>query len=104
MLKHDFNILLKPYNNFMLILLSYLNMNYRAILAGWIVDALESMHGWQGTIVDVCEHVWKNHRNELKGDIFYTWQYKIRWAAHDLRKQGIMKRYSPRNRGVWELA
>ena len=38
----------------------------------------------------------------MSGDIFYTWQYDIRWVGTELRKLGIMKKDS--KRGIWELS
>lgn len=58
-----------------------------------------------GTILDVCKMFWKEHEEELRssGDLFYTWQYDIRWAATTLRKEGVMKDASLSKTGVWEL-
>lgn len=62
--------------------------------------------GGAADIVTVCKHVWDNYRVELEksGDLFYTWQYDIRWAATELRKNGIMRPAESSARGVWELA
>lgn len=59
-----------------------------------------------GAILDVCKMFWKEHEEELRasGDLFYTWQYDIRWAATTLRKEGIMKDTSLSKTGVWELS
>ncbi|MEC4295330.1 hypothetical protein [Adlercreutzia shanghongiae] len=59
-----------------------------------------------GTILDVCKMFWEEHEEELRssGDLFYTWQYDIRWAATTLRKEGIMKDASLSKTGVWELS
>jgi len=58
-------------------------------LQEWLVNALRAHRG-SATIVQVCEHVWANHEQDLRasGDLFYTWQYDIRWAATKLRKKG----------------
>ena len=58
-----------------------------------------------GIILDVCKMFWKEHEEELRssGDLFYTWQYDIRWAATTLRKEGVMKDASLSKTGVWEL-
>jgi hypothetical protein len=77
----------------------------KEILRQWIEDALTSMGG-SATIVEVCKHIWRNHEDDLwdSGDLFYTWQYDVRWAATDLRGRGIMREDSESPRGLWELA
>ncbi len=74
-------------------------------LAGWLVEALQSSGG-QGSIVDLCKHVWKNHEDDLRAsdDLFYTWQYDIRWAATELRKSGEIKPAHLSPTGIWELS
>lgn len=61
--------------------------------------------GGKGTIVEVCETFWNKYQEELRnsGDLFYTWQYDIRWAATELRKSKKMKSAELSERGVWEL-
>lgn len=62
--------------------------------------------GGSSTILEICKRVWSKYESELKqsGDLFYTWQYDIRWAATSLRKQGIMKGADASPKGTWELA
>ena len=73
-------------------------------LETWLTEALKALGG-SGRIASICKHVWEAHEAELRdsGELFYTWQYDIRWAAQRLSQQGVMKskRLSPR--GVWEL-
>lgn len=61
--------------------------------------------GRQANIVDVCKYIWNNYQNELKnsGDLFYTWQYDIRWAATELRKSKRMKAAEQSPKGIWEI-
>jgi hypothetical protein len=70
----------------------------------WLEEALESMGG-QGPIIRICKYIWEHHEQELKqmGDLFYTWQYDIRWAATELRKRGVMKPAHQSPQGIWEL-
>ncbi|MGO4532647.1 hypothetical protein AB4Z30_26490 [Paenibacillus sp. 2TAF8] len=70
----------------------------------FIVEALKSLGG-KGSIVEVCKYIWKNFEHELRlgGDIFYTWQYEIRWAVKGLRDIGIIKSASESSKGFWEL-
>jgi hypothetical protein len=70
-----------------------------------VVDALKALNG-SGTVVDVCREVWQRNEPELRasGDLFYTWQYDIRWAAQTLRHSGVLQ---PTSRGAasrWMLA
>ena len=73
-------------------------------LRDWLVEALEAS-GKSATIVDVCKYIWDKYEDELRasGNLFYTWQYDVRWAATDLRKTGRMKPASISPQGVWEL-
>ena len=54
-----------------------------------VCDALES-RGGEGTIVEVATFIWENYKDELEasGEIFYTWQYDMRWARHRLSEKG----------------
>lgn len=74
------------------------------ILKKWLVEAFENYNGI-ASIVEICKFVWERHENELKrsGDLFYTWQYDIRWAAYQLRKSRIMKSATESRKGIWEL-
>lgn len=61
--------------------------------------------GGKGTIVEICKTFWSEYETELRrsGDLFYTWQYDIRWAATELRKNKKMKPSELSEKGVWEL-
>jgi hypothetical protein len=74
-------------------------------LRWWVVDALRELGG-SAALVDICRWVWDHKRQALKdsGDLFYTWQYDIRWAATQLRTEGRLRPASVSPRGVWELA
>jgi hypothetical protein len=73
-------------------------------LIDWLVEALQAGKG-AGRIADLCKHVWETHRADLEksGDLLYTWQYDIRWAAYQLRKLGKLKAMAVSPKGVWEL-
>jgi hypothetical protein len=73
-------------------------------LQGWVVDALKHLGG-NGTIVQVSKYVWDHHEKELKdsGNLFYTWQYDLRWAANRLRRKKKIRPAEDSPRGVWEL-
>lgn len=61
--------------------------------------------GGRGSIVDVCKDFWTKYETDLRGsgDLFYTWQYDIRWAATELRKIKKMKEANESPKGIWEL-
>ena len=73
-------------------------------LQGWVTDALTALGG-SGTIVEVAEEIWRQHEDVLRGagDLFYTWQYDIRWAAQALRDAGLAKPAAETPRGIWAL-
>jgi len=71
----------------------------------WVVEALKA-NGGKARLVEVAKHIWDNHEIELRssGDIFYTWQYDMRWAALRLRKLRQLREVSSADRGIWTLA
>ncbi|MBN1546266.1 MAG: hypothetical protein JW902_06370 [Syntrophaceae bacterium] len=75
-------------------------------LRDWLVEALKSKRGKGATIVEVCKYIWQKYEKDLRasGDLFYTWQYDVRWAATELRKTGKMKSAAISPQGVWELS
>ncbi len=72
-------------------------------LADILYKSLKALGG-SATIVEVCKYVWNNFEAQLQssGDLFYTWQYDIRWAATTLRKAKRMKDANASPVGVWE--
>lgn len=74
-------------------------------LQQWVEEALVSLGG-AGTVVEVAREIWRHHEPELResGDLFYTWQYDMRWAAQALRDTGRARSASATRRGRWELA
>lgn len=70
-----------------------------------VLESLKRLGG-SGTVLDVCKDVWESNEAELRvsGDIFFTWQYDIRWAAQQLRNDGSLQ---PTTRGAgsrWRLS
>lgn len=61
--------------------------------------------GGKGTIVEICKAFWGSYEEKLResGDLFYTWQYDIRWAATKLREEKKLKSREISPKGVWEL-
>lgn len=54
----------------------------------WVLEALRDLGG-RGRIAEIAKHIWENHEVDLRasGDLFYTWQYAMRWAAQELQKE-----------------
>ena len=73
-------------------------------LQEWILLALEQMGG-KGKIIDICKHIWANHEVELRrsGDLFYTWQYDMRWAGQKLRDSNILKKTNGMKLDCWQI-
>lgn len=73
-------------------------------LQDWVHNALVHLGG-RGSLTDVAKEIWRVHEGDLRssGDLFYTWQYDMRWAANRLRVKGIMKPVAVSPPGVWEL-
>lgn len=70
--------------------------------------------GGRAKIIDIFKKFWRDYYDELSksGDLFYTWNYDIRWAATKLRKAGRMKQAKEQentyghdisSKGTWEI-
>ncbi len=73
-------------------------------LCDWVVEALRAFNG-SAKIVQICKYIWEHHEHDLRksGDLFYIWQYEMRWAGQKLRNNGTLKpAYNNRN-APWEL-
>ncbi len=70
----------------------------------FVIEALRTLGG-SATVLDVTKHVWQVHEGDLRqsGDLFYTWQYDIRWAAQYLRNNGYLKSVNRDRKHPWEL-
>lgn len=79
-------------------------MAAKADLTQWILEALEAAGG-SAHHVRIAEAIWKEYEYELRtsGDLFYTWQYDLRWAAQKLRDGGRLQAAAGRGDGVWRL-
>jgi hypothetical protein len=73
-------------------------------LKPWIVEALKELGG-SATLLNVVKKVCEKHQKELRnsGDLFFTWQYDIRWTATSLARKKKMKAVKNSPSGVWEL-
>ncbi|MDB5540148.1 MAG: hypothetical protein JWQ89_1875 [Devosia sp.] len=73
-------------------------------LRDWVHGAVKSLGG-RATIVEVSKHIWENHEKDLRAskDLFYTWQYDMRWAAQDLRRTGVFASIPASDKRHWQL-
>ena len=80
-------------------------MATREDLKSWVVRALLA-HSGRGWPREVAKYIWHNYESELRasGDLMYTWQYDVRWAAQSLRDAGVLKAVNGRRDLPWELA
>jgi hypothetical protein len=77
----------------------------REVLLQWVLEALEALGG-RGHVPEVAREIWRRHEQELRaaGDLFYTWQYDMRWAAQQLRNSGRLRDVDGKRGLPWELA
>jgi len=79
-------------------------MATKSDLRDWVFNAVRS-NGGKATIVEVSRDIWENHERDLRasGDLFYTWQYDMRWAAQDLRRLGKFASIPASDKRHWQL-
>jgi len=77
---------------------------YREKLQLWIREALGALGG-EANINQIAKHIWDNHENDLRqsGDVFFSWQYDMRWAAQQLRRKGLLGLRTEGSKSVWTL-
>ena len=77
-------------------------MNTRDVLKDWVKDALRRNSG-ELNLIGVAKDIWAHHEKDLRssGDLFFSWQYDMRWAATALRKSGEIE--AATDRGIWKL-
>ncbi len=74
----------------------------REDLKQWVYEALKELGG-EGSVVEIAKIIWRDHETDLKasGDLFYRWQYEMRWAGQVLQQEKkLAKLKSPRK---WRL-
>jgi hypothetical protein len=78
-------------------------MNEPDLIEKYIAEALAA-NGGAATLIQVAKHIWDAHEGDLRaqGDLFYRWQYVMRWSANSLAKKGRMS-FDPHTRGLWHL-
>lgn len=80
-------------------------MARRADLVDWVYEAVVELGG-RAEILPIAKHIWRRHSEDLSasGDLFFSWQYDMRWAAHRLRVTGRFAPTTSLPRGVWALS
>ncbi len=70
-----------------------------------IVFQAVASYGGSATLIEVARYVWNKHEADLRksGNLFFTWQYDVRWAAQQLRNAGKFKDSKTVVRGRWEI-
>jgi hypothetical protein len=65
-------------------------------LKAWVLDALKALGG-SGSVPQIAKHIWDAHEAELRasGDLFYTWQYAMRWAGQVLQQERKLTKAGP---------
>ena len=63
-------------------------MATRDDLKQWVYDAVKALG--PSEVPTIAKHIWDNHEDELRasGDLFYTWQYAMRWEGQKLQHEG----------------
>ena len=77
-------------------------MATREDLKRWVYEAVSDLG--PSLVPDVARHIWERHEHDLRssGDLFFTWQYAMRWEAMKLRKEGA---FAPAAKdGLWRLS
>jgi len=75
-----------------------------SILRTWIIESLVELGG-SAQMIDVAKSIWHKRSTELaeRGDLFFRWQYVMRWSATTMRKDGILLPSEDCEKGVWTL-
>jgi hypothetical protein len=76
-------------------------MASRDDLKSWVFEALQTLG--PAPVPVIAKHIWDNHEAELRasGDLFYTWQYAMRWEGQKLQHEGKLTKKG--KSGVWAL-
>ncbi len=76
----------------------------RADLPDMVASALKDLGG-TANVARVAERIWTKYEQELReaGDLFFTWQYEMRWAAQRLRDAGRLEHIRENGRSAWRL-
>jgi hypothetical protein len=73
-------------------------------LPSLVQESLKRLGG-AAPLVEVAKDIWKHHEAHLResGDLFYTWQYDMRWAAQRLRDAHKLTYAKKTGKQIWQL-
>jgi len=76
----------------------------RDSLKAAVKSALKALGG-SAPIIGVAKELWRQNEADLKdsGDLFFTWQYDMRWAAQELQKDGQLAIDKNGSHSIWRL-
>ncbi|RZS55228.1 hypothetical protein EV141_2221 [Microcella putealis] len=79
-------------------------MSDKSALRLFVLEALRALGG-TGSVLEVSRHIWQTHEADLRmsGNLFYTWQYDVRWAAQKLRQEGLLASVNGGRTQPWAL-
>ena len=79
-------------------------MATRLDMMDWLQKLLKKSGG-EATILYLAQEIWADYEHEIRssGKFLYTWQYDMRWAAYELRKQGKLAPADTTPKGTWAL-
>lgn len=79
-------------------------MKTRKDLCPWIIEALGPLGG-SARIDKIKEYIWDHHADDIResGNLHFTWNEDILWAATQLRSKGVLKKSSETPKSVWSL-
>lgn len=65
-------------------------------LKSWVLEGLNA-NGGCASVPAIAKYIWDNYESDLRssGDLFYTWQYAMRWAGQILQKEGKILKNGP---------
>ena len=73
-------------------------------LIEWVYRAIKA-HGGKATILQIAKYIWKNHEEDLRSsdELFYKWQYRMRWAGQKLQMQKRIRKTKKDGLGIWVI-
>lgn len=73
-------------------------------LQEWVLEAIEAKGG-SAEPIEVARQIWQRHEHDLRqsSDLFYPWQYEMRWAAQRLRDAGRLAAKEGKRTGTWDF-
>ena len=82
-----------------------MTVSSKASLIEWSVEALNHFGG-RAHHLDIAKWIWSKKRDELfeMGDLFYSWQYELRWAGTEMRGKKIILSANDSPKGTWILS